>query len=177
MNEVWWDCGEPYTMPAITNITYADGQRDIRLPILKVIWQDGNVGMDGSSHPELLHYLCSELREQDQPKSHIDIWSFYVYSHFIGLSAILKSEIIFKFYFKIQDIKPKDLLFVWVTLRAWLSNFLAETGLRIHSSSVLGNTDTAFQTAVILQISVLRHMNKGSVFSWRYQKGLKLRHS
>lgn len=134
---IWWDCGEPYTMPAVTNITCADGQRDICLPGLTVVWEDGSVGMDGSSHPELLHYLCSELREQDQPKSYIDIWSFYVYSHFIerlcGLSAILKSEFFFLLYFRIQEINPKDLVFVWVTLRAWLSNFLAETGLRIHS--------------------------------------------
>lgn len=51
-----------------------------------------------------------------------------------------------------------------------MSNFLTETGLRIHSPSVLGNTETAFQTAVILQIQVLRNIKRGSVIFMKISK-------
>lgn len=120
--------------------------------------------MDGSSLPALLHYPCSELREQEsQPKGHIDIWSFYTSGHLIerlcGLSAVLKSKTFFTL-FQNPGTKTKwSCICLWVTLIALLSNSLAETGLRIHSSSVLKHwhLGTLTQTAVILQIWVLRH--------------------
>lgn len=86
-----------------------------------------------------------------------------------------KSNLFFFFLnFRIQEIKPKNLAYgSKLLLKALLSNFLAETGLRIQPLPALGNTDTAFQTAVILLIWELRHRNRKSVIFMKISKRLE----
>lgn len=61
-------------------------------------------------------------------------------------------------------------VWLWATWRALFSNSLAETGIKIHSSPVLGNTGTAFQTTVVLQIWELRQRKKKSVIFTKISK-------
>lgn len=184
MHDVWWEYGELYAVTCLQwpvqyvqldrTMSCCGGKRIFAPLAWEMIREKGNAWTDGSRHPVLLYQPCSKLREQEgQPESHVDIWTSSM-KKITWLKCYSQSA--HKRHFLHQNLGNKAKgsgVWLWATWRALFSNSLAETGIGIHPSPVLGNTDTAFQTAVVLQIWELRQRKKKSVIFTKISKNSK----